>query len=120
LAQTCDSCFAIGKSTSDNNIRYIKQLKERSIDNLYGEDNVVVCQIEKPDNFLKFTFLQFGKESTYLKPVSEDEKKELIDNILSLHAKGKSLGEIAKELCISKSKVQRVTDKAKTKDEDES
>ena len=58
----CDSSFAIGESAADKNLRYIKQIKQRHCESVYDSDNVAVCEIVKPDNFLQFEFIGFGKE----------------------------------------------------------
>lgn len=47
-----DSVFTIGKSATDKNIRYIKQLKVRSSELEYDTDNVLVCRISKDDGYL--------------------------------------------------------------------
>src|SRR5690606_8580378 len=47
----CDSCFAIGASAQDPQVRYLKQVKQRQTEERYGLENVVLCQINKPFNF---------------------------------------------------------------------
>ena len=58
-----DSVFAIGKSAKDENLRYIKQLKVRYGNFEYGGNNVIVCAIEKADDFLRFVTLGHAAES---------------------------------------------------------
>lgn len=108
LINFCDSAFAIGVSALDSNVRYIKQIKERFTENIYGEDNVIVFQIEKPDNFLQFTFLNYGKEIDYLRNISESEKQVIEEMVLQRDREGKSHREIAKEFHISPSKAYRI------------
>ena len=107
LINFCDSAFAIGASALDSNVRYVKQIKERFTENIYGEDNVMVFQIEKPENFLQFTFLNQGKEIDYLRNVSESEKQVIKEMVQQRHREGKSYREIAREFNISLCKVQR-------------
>ena len=57
-----DSCFAIGQSNTDKNLRYIKQIKARNTAMIYDTENVIVCQIDKAYNFLAFEFIDFGAE----------------------------------------------------------
>lgn len=114
LMNFCDSSFAIGASTLDSNVRYIKQIKERFTENLYGENNIIVCQIEKPGNFLQFAHIGFGKESDYLRSISESEKQVIEEKVIQLHREGKSYREIGNELNISHMKAQRII---KSKDE---
>jgi KaiC/GvpD/RAD55 family RecA-like ATPase len=111
LINFCDSAFAIGQSALDNSVRYVKQIKERFTENLYGEDNVMVFQIEKLNNFLQFTFLNYGKEIEYLKNVSENEKQVIKEMVQQRHREGKSYRDIGKEFNISKSKIERMLKK---------
>ncbi len=111
LINFCDSAFAIGTSNSDPTIRYIKQIKARSTEIVYHEDNVLVFQIEKLDGFLQFSFIDYGRESNYLSNLSEAEKSAIEEMVKERHRIGKSHGEIANELKISRSKVQRILKK---------
>lgn len=101
LINFCDSSFAIGESTKDKNLRYIKQIKARNTAINYDAENVCVFQIEKPSNFLRFDFIEYGKESGHLKQVSEKDKESLITNAKELSMSGKSQREIANQLGIS-------------------
>jgi hypothetical protein len=104
----CDSCFAIGKSTSDESLRYIKQIKERFTSKIYDSDNVIVCQIEKPYNCLQLTYIGYGKETDYLKNINENEKEVIKEMVQHRHREGKSYREIAREFNLSLNKVQRI------------
>lgn len=73
-----DSIFAIGTSVVNTKYRYVKQLKQRNCENIYGADNVCVCEIDKPYNFLQMKFLEFCKESDHLNRSTEKENK--VDN----------------------------------------
>lgn len=110
-----DSCFAIGQSTTDKNIRYIKQIKARNTSIIYDINNVIVCQLDKPYNFLQFEFMDFGAEKEHLKQISDTDREQLEQNIIELKASNPnlSLGEIAKELGTNKMKVKRILDKHK-------
>jgi len=108
LKNFCDSMFAIGAGITDPNIRYIKQIKERFTSEHYGEDNVIVCEIGKTNNFLQLTHQGFGKESDYLRNISESEKQVIKEMVQQRHREGKSYRNIAKEFNISLCKVQRL------------
>lgn len=101
LMNFCDSSFTIGQSSADSNLRYIKQIKQRNIEEIYGAENVCVCQIVKPHNFLEFEFLKFDEEKTHLKESNKAERDELIELTKELSDSGKSQREISKELNIS-------------------
>ena len=102
-----DSVFAIGKSAKDGNLRYIKQLKVRYGCFEYGADNVIVCSIEKEDDFLQFVTVGYATESSHLKEITNEEKGRLKDEAKALHSHGISYREIAKQLAISKTTAER-------------
>jgi DNA-binding NarL/FixJ family response regulator len=113
LINFCDSCFAIGESANERGLKYIKQLKQRNTEQLYGSDSVVVCQIEKVKSFLQFSFIEFGNEYDHLKNSEVLDKNDRNDLILSLHKQGKTNVEIAKELNIVEGSVRYVLNKLK-------
>ncbi|MEQ3655901.1 MAG: AAA family ATPase [Dokdonia sp.] len=96
-----DSCFAIGQSNTDKNLRYIKQIKARNTAMIYDTENVIVCQLDKPYNFLAFEFLDIGAEREHLKQYSEKDRESTIEQAKELSKKGYSQRNIAKELGIS-------------------
>jgi archaellum biogenesis ATPase FlaH len=108
LSNFADSISAIGKSVQGSNVRYWKQIKpSRSGEMLYDTDNVITCEIVKDDTILTFEFIGYSSEYGHLiinKENQTDEKKSIAKQ---LHAQGKSLREIAQELSIGKSSVQR-------------
>ena len=108
LINFCDSSFSIGESHSDKNLRYIKQIKQRNTEQIYDAENVCVCQIDKPNNFLLFEFVNFGKEWEHLKHHTEKDKESLTDKVNELTRLGRSLREIGAEMGISHMKVKRI------------
>ncbi len=108
LINFCDCSFAIGESSTDKNIRYLKQIKSRNTEIIFDSENVCVCQIEKPENFLMFEFLNFGTEREHLKQPTDKDKETLIEKVNELKQKGRSLREIGAELGISHMKVSRI------------
>jgi archaellum biogenesis ATPase FlaH len=108
LINFCDSSFSIGESHSDKNLRYLKQIKQRNTEQIYDAENVCVCQIDKPHNFLQFEFVNFGKEWEHLKQHTEKDKENLKEKVSELKQQGRSLREIATELGISHMKASRV------------
>jgi RecA-family ATPase len=96
-----DSCFAIGQSNTDKNLRYIKQIKARNTAMIYDTENVIVCQLDKPYNFLAFEFLDFGAEREHLKQYTEKDRESTIEQVKELSKKGFSQRQIATEMGIS-------------------
>lgn len=108
LMNFCDSCFAIGASQIDKNLRYLKQIKERSSEKIYDAENICVCEISKKLNFLEFELVKFGNEWEHLKQYTEKDNDNLSEKVLELKQLGRSLRDIGAELGISHMKVSRI------------
>lgn len=108
LMNFCDSAFSIGESQKDKSLRYFKQIKQRNTEEVYGDDNVCLFQIVKPDSFLKFEFLDHSREWEHLHEPTTEDRAALKAQVTELHQAGKSLREIATQLEISKSKADRL------------
>lgn len=102
-----DSCFAIGQSNTDKNLRYIKQIKARNTAMIYDTENVIVCQIDKPYNFLAFEFIDFGAEREHLKQLTEKDHESKISEALELKKQGLSNVQIAKQFGVSEGAVRK-------------
>jgi len=109
LMNFCDSAFAIGKSVRDEDVRYIKQIKERSSEKLYGADNVCVCRIRKHSNFLGFDLSGHSEEREHLRERTEKDTKEIDRQIKEMKEGNPALSvrDIAKSLNTNKTRVQR-------------
>jgi hypothetical protein len=107
LINFCDSSFAIGESFTDKHLRYIKQIKQRNCELIYDTDNVGVCEIVKPSNFLQFEFINYGTEKEHLRVPSESDKEQRKQNAAELKAQGKSNREIARQLGVSEGAVRK-------------
>lgn len=101
LINFVDSCFSIGESHSDKHLRYIKQIKARNTEILYDTENVIVCQIQKPENFLEFEFVNHGSELEHLKQISKEDRETNVLRVKELSQQGMTQRNIAKELSIS-------------------
>jgi RecA-family ATPase len=108
LMNFCDSAFAIGESQADNNLRYLKQIKQRNTEQVYGADNICLCTITKPHNFLQYEFVTYGQEWDHLSQKRETLSDSLIDQAVVLKLEGKSLREIGREMGISFQKADRL------------
>jgi archaellum biogenesis ATPase FlaH len=111
LRHFCDSMFVIGESVTDKRLRYIKQIKQRNCEQVYGEDNVVMCEITKPSNFLHFEFIGYGKEKDHLRVPSDKETTELEATVKQLKSEGKSFRDIAAIVGKGKTTVERMCKK---------
>lgn len=106
-----DSAFAIGKSVQDEGLRYVKQIKTRNGEIVYGTNNVIVYQIEKIDAFLQFAKVEESTEKKHLIEKTDEDVKKLENEIRSLYQQGYSCRVIEKKLGVSKSKVNRIIQK---------
>lgn len=114
LANFMDSIFAIGRdwSTGDAASRYVKQIKVRSCECEYGESNVLRYVVEKDDLNLYFRHVGYGTErdmlSRALAGQSADELAAMTEQVMELRSRGLSIRDIARELELSRSKVDRI------------
>jgi len=108
LMNFCDSAFTVGESQANKSLRYLKQIKQRNTEQVYGGDNVCVCRIVKPYNFLQFEFVGYANEWDHLKRPKEDQNDQLMEEAVRLRQEGLSLREIGRELNIPHQKVDRL------------
>ncbi|GAB6395242.1 MAG: AAA family ATPase [Bacteroidales bacterium] len=101
-----DAVFYIGKSAKDNRLRYIKQMKCRSSETRYDADNVAVFELVKENSFLQLKFQGYDTESNHLREVSDDDRKQRIQEAVKLKKQGMSNVEIAKQLSVSEGTVR--------------
>lgn len=102
-----DSVFAIGQSARDPSLRYLKQLKVRAAEFTYTSENVLTCEIVKEDNFIRFVCRNREPEIAHLKIPDMETLAHTEERIVQLHKEGKTLRQIAGELNLSFSRVQR-------------
>jgi len=107
LINFCDSVFAIGTSSLNPSYKYIKQIKARNTEILYHLDNIIVCKIEKPHNFLKFEFVEYGNEQDHIRDLSGISQNERIQEAKQMKAEGKSNVEIAAEFNVTEGAVRK-------------
>lgn len=122
LAIFADSIFAIGKCNFDENKRYVKQLKARNTQIIYGADSVIVAELSREIKGCEgFLFFDFDKdtatEAEMLKQPSEMERSMLANEVLTLHTNGKSYREIAELKHCSKKKIFTLIQQARRENE---
>lgn len=61
-----DCIFALGRSASESQIRYLKQFKVRVCEERHGADNVIVFEMKKDGAMTRLEHIGFGKESDHL------------------------------------------------------
>lgn len=108
IANYADNIFAIGRCRADANLRYIKHVRPRSSELVYGTDHVPSFRIAKRnENFLSFEFRGFASEAELVRNTGDTQDWRTIEKVKSLSDEGMSLRQIAAELNISKSTAHR-------------
>ena len=110
LMNFVDSAFAIGKSLIETSVRYIKQLKVRTGKYVYDESNVLLCQIEKRDNFPHFVECGYAVEKDLLntkKSIANADKREAMDVAYASFKQGDSLRAIGRKLGVSDKTIKK-------------
>ena len=108
LINFCDSSFTIGESQKDAGARYLKQIKARNTEFIFDANNVMLCQIIKPDNFLMFQFQYFSTEYDLL--INRDnsfEDKRSIARVMK--EEGATIDQIQQKLGVSRGWVSKNT-----------
>lgn len=109
FSRFADSVFMLGVSRLDPSVRYVKQLIVHSSERIYNESHVVTLMLKRlGGNFLAFEHHGFCAEKEHHQAVRDNVLWPMIDRVKTLSDDGKkSVREIAAELDIPKSTVQR-------------
>jgi RecA-family ATPase len=110
LMNFADSAFAIGQSRLDANLRYLKQIKQRTQQEQYGEDNVVLIRAEHDYTLLSYKFEGYAAEYEHLRHQNARDEVN-IRQIRELYSQGMSLRKMAVELGLHFSAVHRAVKK---------
>lgn len=100
LINFADSAFAIGRSSTKKGLCYLKQIKQRSTEQVYGEDHVCLCRLRRRDGFLRFRFTGHADEKNHLE-TAETNRNRLSAKVVRFSAKGLSQRRISDKLNIS-------------------
>jgi RecA-family ATPase len=111
LINFADSAFALGESQTTLQLRYLKQIKQRSGKEHYGAANVCLCNIVKPGNFLQFEFTGFDDETAHLMNHKEQQSRNNEEKVARLHDQGLSVRAIAAQTGLSNGTVFRMVKK---------
>ncbi len=109
LSNLADNVIGFNKSKKDKNMRYLIQLKYRSLPIELDFKNVQELTLTSSDGWLHFEYGGYDEERAHL-PRSRDEKADLERDIIRelKQPNGSSYREIADKLGTSPSKVMRV------------
>lgn len=107
LINFCDSAFALGFSQQEPSYRYIKQIKQRNTEHIYHVNNVIICCLEKQQNFLQFRFLYYDAEINHLRNPSQTDLEERDEQMKGMIQEGMSNVKIGEALGISEGAVRK-------------
>lgn len=105
ISNFVDGAFSIGESPTG--LKYIKNIKCRSDQKRYDINNVAVCKYGKDVNFLQFTYVESQPEQELLPKFNDETRGDLINQVKELSGKGSTQREIARELGIGASTVNK-------------
>ena len=90
--------------------RYIKQIKVRSCELEFGEDNVIETKLIKEDDFLQMVITGYGTEADNLeKPDEQDILRGEADEEIARRVKeGQGYNQIQREMGVSPKTISRV------------
>jgi hypothetical protein len=109
LMNLADSAFTIGASQQDSGFRYIKQIKVRNSEKLYGTENVMLCELRKENEFLGFFFLDYDSEQQHLQQKSNGKsQEEELSLVRQLLKDGYSQRQISEHMEMSLGKVNKL------------
>ena len=111
LINFADSAFAIGQSHSQPGMRYLKQIKQRSHKEEYGEGNIALISLENHLNFLRYKFEGFAPERDHIRRPETGNKSHLHKKIIALRQKGHGLRKIAGEVGVHFTTVGKILKK---------
>lgn len=117
LINFADSAFAIGISRKSSSLRYIKQIKQRNCEQIYGAENVIVVRItaDAPiEGFLRMQFERYDSEDEHVSQdiANKESRADKSRRCVELRQQGKPLTEIAKEVGLGKTTVFRILQEA--------
>ena len=114
LVSLFDAGIAIGRSAKDTNLRYLKQVKVRTGEYIYDEDNVIVCELMHSNGWLHFEIRGYECESDHLKVPIDTYDEDQLNEVQKLKDQGLSYREIAQQTGLSLGGVQRRLKKLET------
>jgi len=108
LINFADSAFAMGESHTQPSLRYLKQVKQRSLAETYGPTNVCLCRFERSRSFLQLRMCGFDAEHNHLAPNQRRYNSQTIATAAQLQSQGQSQRQIARQLKLGLGTVNKI------------
>jgi len=112
LSNFADSAFAIGRSSAKKGLCYLRQVKQRSTEQVYGDDNVCLCSIKKLYGMLRFRFHGTARELDHLATPADHRRTQLPARVIQLTARGHTQRQIKQKLNVSLGLVNKLARQA--------
>lgn len=116
-----DAVFSIGRSATDKNLRYIKQLKVRSAELVFDTENVATYELTTEGGFLHFAPIGYSSEFEHLRQADNNEKTDRgadqYAQIQELRRIGFEGARLAEKIGITKSAISKIESKHRPKSE---
>jgi hypothetical protein len=82
LTNLADGQIAIGKSSREPLLRYLKITKRRNGENPYDAENVILTSMEKSGEFLKHSFENLEEEAHHLLVIDKTDIEAIKDSVI--------------------------------------
>lgn len=122
LSTFADAIIGISEQNNSTGGKYIKQIKSRSSDKIYGRGSVLCSKIEKVDGVLRHVLTHTDEEDNLLDPAGAEgaESKYQIERSAALaYIKAGSYRKAATDTEYSQAKIQRAVKNFRKRDPDE-
>jgi predicted ATP-dependent serine protease len=108
LMNFADSAFAIGQSHTNPELRYLKQIKQRSGRETYGTANVCLFQLTKQYGYLSFRLTGYDHEYHHLRRHTQSQQEHLRRQARQHRADGLSQRQTAAKMRLSPATINRL------------
>jgi len=108
LTNLIDGLVGFARAESDDNLFYMKQLKQRDASIEFNYENVITFYIDKKDSHLIPVFNGYGFENHLLKTPKDKARKERNEIILNKYQGGISMEALAKEFNLSRQGIYKI------------
>ena len=114
LTNLIDGLVGFGRAETDDNLFYIKQLKQRDGIFEYNHEKVITFYIDSSKGYLIPVFNWYNLEQKLLQTPKDKERKERDESIKTKYEEGFKVSELAKEFELSRQYIHRIINKKKS------
>jgi len=108
LMNFADSAFAMGQSHTRPDLRYLKQIKQRTGCETYGAANICLLNLGKQYGYLHFSFAGYSHEYQHLRRHTNTQREQLRQQAQLHRSDGLSQRQIAAKMNLSLTTINRL------------